>query len=181
MASWFQQSACNLLLSQHGHLGEHLVALTWDPAAGILQAPAGLPSQRPPRLPLLVKLAVATWPCWPVPTWTWAASVPVASFARIPHDAVPAIREAVRDPLLIVPPARSALGPMAIAGRGDLSDKLAHPSARQPKALGYSSLTQRLPGRDRRRVGRPDRLLHIAWHLWHGWHDVRPPWSQGRG
>jgi hypothetical protein len=32
-----------------------------------------------------------------------ATSVPVASFARIPHDAVPAIREAVRDPLLIVP------------------------------------------------------------------------------
>ncbi len=32
-----------------------------------------------------------------------AASVPVASFARIPHDAVPAIREAVRDPLLVIP------------------------------------------------------------------------------
>jgi len=32
-----------------------------------------------------------------------AASVPVASFARIPHDAVPAIREAVRDPLLTIP------------------------------------------------------------------------------
>jgi hypothetical protein len=31
------------------------------------------------------------------------ASVPVGSFARIPHDAVPAIREAVRDPLLTVP------------------------------------------------------------------------------
>lgn len=29
-------------------------------------------------------------------------SVPVASFARIPHDAVPAIREAVRDPLLVI-------------------------------------------------------------------------------
>ncbi len=32
-----------------------------------------------------------------------AASIPVASFARIPHDAVPAIREAVRDPMLSVP------------------------------------------------------------------------------
>ena len=32
-----------------------------------------------------------------------AASIPVASFARIPHDAVPAIREAVRDPTLSVP------------------------------------------------------------------------------
>lgn len=29
--------------------------------------------------------------------------MPVASFARIPHNAVPAIREAVRDPPLIVP------------------------------------------------------------------------------
>ncbi|MGD0608953.1 MAG: XRE family transcriptional regulator [Streptosporangiaceae bacterium] len=32
-----------------------------------------------------------------------ATSVPVSSFAHIPHDAVPAIREAVRDPLLTVP------------------------------------------------------------------------------
>jgi transcriptional regulator with XRE-family HTH domain len=39
-----------------------------------------------------------------------AASVPVASFARIPHDAVPAIREAVRDPLLVVP-----AGPVDVA------------------------------------------------------------------
>ena len=31
------------------------------------------------------------------------ASVPVQSFARIRHDAVPAIREAVRDPMLVVP------------------------------------------------------------------------------
>ena len=31
------------------------------------------------------------------------ASVPVQSFARIRHDAVPAIREAVRDLMLVVP------------------------------------------------------------------------------
>src|SRR5262249_25498936 len=31
------------------------------------------------------------------------AWVPVGSFARVPHDAVPAIREAVRDPLLVIP------------------------------------------------------------------------------
>jgi len=31
-----------------------------------------------------------------------ATSVPVASFARIPHEAVPAIRDAVRDPMLTV-------------------------------------------------------------------------------
>ena len=63
----------------------------------------------PPRLPLLVKLAEAL-AVGDVAVLAGtdmdlggAASVPVASFARTPHDAVPAIREAVRDPLLIVP------------------------------------------------------------------------------
>lgn len=32
-----------------------------------------------------------------------SSSIPVRSFARVPHDAVPAIREAVRDPLLSIP------------------------------------------------------------------------------
>ena len=63
----------------------------------------------PPRLPLLVKLAEAlAVDDVAVLAGTdmdlgGAASVPVSSFARIPHDAVPAIREAVRDPLLTVP------------------------------------------------------------------------------
>jgi len=63
----------------------------------------------PPRLPPLVKLAEAlAVGDLAVLAGTdmdlgGAASVPVASFARIPHDAVPAIREAVRDPLLTVP------------------------------------------------------------------------------
>ena len=63
----------------------------------------------PPRLPLLVKLAEAL-AVGDVAVLAGtdmdlggATSVPVASFARIPHDAVPAIREAVRDPLLTVP------------------------------------------------------------------------------
>ena len=34
----------------------------------------------------------------------------VTSFARIPHDAVPAIREAIRDPLLVIP-----AGPVDVA------------------------------------------------------------------
>ena len=62
----------------------------------------------PPRLPLLVKLAEAL-AVGDVAVLAGtdmdlggAASVPVASFARIPHDAVPAIREAVRDPLLVI-------------------------------------------------------------------------------
>jgi hypothetical protein len=36
--------------------------------------------------------------------------VPLSSFAHIPHDAVPAIREAIRDPLLTVP-----AGPVDVA------------------------------------------------------------------
>jgi transcriptional regulator with XRE-family HTH domain len=62
----------------------------------------------PPRLPLLVKLAEAL-AVGDVAVLAGidmylggAASVPVASFARIPHDAVPAIREAIRDPMLTV-------------------------------------------------------------------------------
>lgn len=63
----------------------------------------------PPRLPLLVRLAEAlSLGDVAVLAGTdmdlgGAVSVPVASFTRIPHDAVPAIREAIRDPLLVVP------------------------------------------------------------------------------
>jgi transcriptional regulator with XRE-family HTH domain len=62
----------------------------------------------PPRLPLLVKLAEAlsvgdVAVLAGIDMDLGAASVPVSSFARIPHDAVPAIREAVRDPLLVLP------------------------------------------------------------------------------
>jgi transcriptional regulator with XRE-family HTH domain len=63
----------------------------------------------PPRLPVLVKLAEAL-AVGDVAVLAGidmdlggATSIPVASFARIPHDAVPAIREAVRDPMLSVP------------------------------------------------------------------------------
>jgi transcriptional regulator with XRE-family HTH domain len=63
----------------------------------------------PPRLPLLVKLAEAL-AVGDVAMLAGidmdlggATSIPVTSFARIPHDAVPAIREAIRDPMLTVP------------------------------------------------------------------------------
>jgi transcriptional regulator with XRE-family HTH domain len=66
-------------------------------------------TRAPPRLPLLVKLAEAL-AVGDVAVLAGidmdlggATSVPVSSFARIPHDAVPAIREAVRDPLLVIP------------------------------------------------------------------------------
>src|SRR5579859_4993709 len=75
----------------------------------------------PPRLPLLVKLAEAL-AVGDVAVLAGtdmdlggATSVPVASFARIPHDAVPAIREAVRDPLLVVP--ASSVDVAALAAR----------------------------------------------------------------
>jgi transcriptional regulator with XRE-family HTH domain len=70
----------------------------------------------PPRLPLLVKLAEAlavgdvAMLAGTDMDIGGATSMPVASFARIPHDAVPAIREAVRDPLLAIPP-----GPVDVA------------------------------------------------------------------
>lgn len=62
----------------------------------------------PPRLPLLVKLAESL-AVGDIAVLVGTdmnigdAAVPVGSFARIPHDSVPAIREAVRDPLLVVP------------------------------------------------------------------------------
>ncbi|HEY1324479.1 MAG TPA: helix-turn-helix transcriptional regulator, partial [Streptosporangiaceae bacterium] len=75
----------------------------------------------PPRLPVLVKLAEAL-AVGDVAVLAGtdmdlggAASVPVASFARIPHDAVPAIREAVRDPMLTV--AAEPVEVDALAGR----------------------------------------------------------------
>ncbi len=44
-------------------------------------------------------------------------------------------------------------GQVAIAGRGDLDDELAHPAAGQAEPLGHGPLAQWLPGRDRRRIG----------------------------
>lgn len=75
----------------------------------------------PPRLPVLVKLAEALG----VGDLTFLAgtdmnlgasqALPVASFARIPHDAVPAVSDAVRDPML-TPPANS-VSVEALSGR----------------------------------------------------------------
>ena len=62
---------------------------------------------------------------------------------------------------------------MAVAGCDDLGDELAHPASGQAEPLGYGPLAQRLPGRDRRRVRCPDRLLYIARHLWRVWRAGR--------
>jgi transcriptional regulator with XRE-family HTH domain len=73
----------------------------------------------PPRLPVLVKLAEAL-AVGDVAVLAGTdmdigdgTSVPVASFARIPHEAVPAIREAVRDPLLSVTSTEPDVGALA--------------------------------------------------------------------
>ncbi|WP_067460456.1 helix-turn-helix domain-containing protein [Actinomadura macra] len=80
----------------------------------------------PPRLPTLVKLAEALG-VGDVALLAGTdmnigdtASIPMASFARIPHEAIPAIRDAIRDPLLTVPPAD---GPLDIA---PLTDRVAN-------------------------------------------------------
>lgn len=76
----------------------------------------------PPRLPLLVKLAEAL-AVGDVAVLAGSdmdlggASVPVGSFARIPHDAVPAIRDALRDPLLVVPASAAVPEVGALASR----------------------------------------------------------------
>lgn len=79
----------------------------------------------PPRLPDLVRLAealgigdVALLAGTDMNLGSGASSIPVASFARIPHEAIPAIRDAVRDPLLTVPD-----GPIDL---GALADRVAH-------------------------------------------------------
>ena len=73
----------------------------------------------PPRLPTLVRLAealgvgdVALLAGTDLDLGD-AVSIPLASFSRIPHAAVPAIRDAVREPLLSVPEARPDLPGLA--------------------------------------------------------------------
>lgn len=94
----------------------------------------------PPRLPVLVKLAEAlavgdvALLAGTDMDLGGAASVPVASFARIPHEAVPAIRDAVRDPMLSVPD-----GPVdvdALASRAAEAWRLWHTSREHRTDVG---------------------------------------------
>jgi transcriptional regulator with XRE-family HTH domain len=95
----------------------------------------------PPRLPLLVKLAEAL-AVGDVAVLAGTdmdlggASVPVGSFARIPHDAVPAIREAVRDPLLVIPAQGDAPDIAALASRTADAWQLWHQSAEHRTDVG---------------------------------------------
>jgi hypothetical protein len=63
-----------------------------------------------------------------------AASVPASSFARITRDAVPTIREAVRDPLLTVPAAPADVA--ALAARTADRWHLWHQSAKHRTDVG---------------------------------------------
>jgi transcriptional regulator with XRE-family HTH domain len=96
-------------------------------------------SRLPPRLPLLVKLAEAL-AVGDVAVLAGtdldlgASSVPVSSFARIPHDAVPAIREAVRDPLLVLPDGTPDVG--ALAARTADAWRLWHQSPQHRTDVG---------------------------------------------
>jgi len=99
--------------------------------------------ERGTRLPLLVKLAEAL-AVGDVAVLAGidmdlggATSVPVAAFARIPHDAVPAIREAIRDQASRQP------DPAATAARRD-EDR-----------LGLHGLAAGVGGRDRQRSHLP--------------------------
>jgi transcriptional regulator with XRE-family HTH domain len=85
----------------------------------------------PPRLPLLVKLAEAL-AVGDVAVLAgidmdlgWATSVPVASFARIPHDAVPAIRA----------PQGHARSSRAVRNLGSEVTRLSRPQQQQALAV----------------------------------------------
>ncbi len=94
----------------------------------------------PPRLPVLVKLAEAL-AVGDVAVLAGtdmdlggATSVPVASFARIPHAAVPAIRDAIRDPMLSAPD--SPVDVEGLAARTDDAWRLWHTSREHRTEVG---------------------------------------------
>src|SRR5439155_22982905 len=94
----------------------------------------------PPRLPLLVKLAEAL-AVGDVAVLAGtdmdlggATSVPVSSFARIPHDAVPAIREAIRDPMLTI--TADPVGLDELSGRVADAWQMWHTSAQHRTDVG---------------------------------------------
>jgi transcriptional regulator with XRE-family HTH domain len=98
-------------------------------------------TRMPPRLPLLVKLAEAL-AVGDVAVLAGTdmnlggASVPVGSFTRIPHDSVPAIREAVRDPLLVLPVGSGPPDIAALASRTADAWRIWHQSAEHRTDVG---------------------------------------------
>ncbi|MFD0686824.1 helix-turn-helix domain-containing protein [Actinomadura fibrosa] len=108
----------------------------------------------PPRLPTLVRLAevlgvgdVALLAGTDMDIGD-AASIPLTSFARIPHEAVPAIREAVRAPLLTV--SGTAVDVAGLADRVAQAWRMWHGSPTPPHRRGPRPAHAH-PGRSRRR------------------------------
>jgi transcriptional regulator with XRE-family HTH domain len=96
----------------------------------------------PPRLPTLVRLAEALG-IGDVAALAGAdmdlgdtTSIPIASFARIPHEAVPAIRDAIRDPLLTVPASNGPIDVDALGERAAYAWRLWHGSATHRTDVG---------------------------------------------
>lgn len=94
----------------------------------------------PPRLPLLVKLAEAL-AVGDVAVLAGidldlggSTSVPIAAFARVPHDAIPAVREAIRAPLLVPP--TEAVDSAALWGRVADAWQLWHQSPQHRTDVG---------------------------------------------
>ena len=85
-----------------------------------------------------------------------ATSVPVASFARIPHDAVPAIRDAVRDPMLTAPDSPFDVG--AWCADGGSVAAVAHLAASTARrSAGYCPASSPMPGPPPGSAEGPDR------------------------
>jgi len=134
----------------------------------------------PPRLPVLVKLAEAlavgdvALLAGTDMDLGGAASVPVASFARIPHEAVPAIRDAVRDPMLSVPD-----GPVdvdALASRAAEAWRLWHTSREHRTDVGRilpRLVTDARASRPGRPMGRPGGPPVPSWRMCTRWCSTR--------
>jgi transcriptional regulator with XRE-family HTH domain len=94
----------------------------------------------PPRLELLVKLAealgladVALLAGTDMNIGA-GATIPLASFARIPHEAIPAVRQSISAPLLIVPDQNTDIG--ALEERTAQAWRLWHGSVRHRTEVG---------------------------------------------
>jgi transcriptional regulator with XRE-family HTH domain len=96
----------------------------------------------PPRLPTLVRLVEALGVgdvallAGTDMSLGDTASLPMASFARIPHEAVPAIRDAIREPMLTVPAPAEPVDLDALADRMAHAWRLWHGSATHRTDVG---------------------------------------------
>lgn len=95
----------------------------------------------PPRLPALVRIAevlavkdVAALAGTDLELG--GASIPIASWSRIPHDAVPGIRDAVTDPMLILPQQTTPVDVTELAARTAHAWHIWHTSSQHRTDVG---------------------------------------------